>query len=532
MHGGGSENLTLQAWLESSASIDNSNEGDGGDHADSGPVSSAGQTHWLYKVPETPQEAAQRDEAGEGGERPRSELPKGFYDSQWVREDIQTENLIKWLDRPNAANSWDPLKDIRNVPDLNDLERCKDNQGDQNTQPQWLQRSIAPCSLRGLSTSGTDNQQQSISAADVEALPQDNDPPTLTTRGTLNSNQKISTAAPTVEVFNDFQQLRNFGNFNDSSVFYGASMGNRIERVQNERPRGAKKRKSGPVKRFIKAPLEFEPVQQANTAVACRRDNYDDSNLETVDENNLDIVKIISPIHYVPPRETTTGTSFIIFLALRSNGEETLVSNRSLRESNPKLGQKQFLIKWFDWPKKNNIWECLTNLRNVGSLIDAIEESIKYPQLRKRRGKRVAQNKQIKRHQVYTTAFRPRWFAPLANVGNAKVADLSEAMASTDGADSNSDATIHRNKGQIAHKMEEDDFDSVLLELEASSNMRAAGVDANGLAINVQNWEGKPHFIFEILRSDGTTATVTNDFLMESNYKLLAKYYEQYLRSI
>ncbi|KAI4356182.1 hypothetical protein L6164_000224 [Bauhinia variegata] len=338
------------------------------------------------------------DEAAEGGERPKTELADGFFEIEAIRRKRvkkgQTQYLIKWRDWPETANTWEPLENLSGVSDVIEsfedrlksgkLRKRKRKHVVYSTQPKKrLQRSATPYSLRRFTPSGADNRQQSASLVDLghADLPQ-----TVLFAGEGESNgdagghekrkqvlENGSTSVPKQTVDgreeNDYDpklsELKATSSMGANGVAIhvqgaktptsnghtdGPSKVDGTEPVQNDRCRGAKKRKSGSVKRFTKELDVSESVdaqrainisggvvEQSRTLVAGSAGNNSHNNRVEEVEDIPHIVKIIKPTGYSASLSSNTQEVSVTFLALRSDGAEVMVDNKYLKTYNPLL---------------------------------------------------------------------------------------------------------------------------------------------------------------------------------------------------
>ncbi|XP_061372461.1 chromo domain-containing protein LHP1 [Gastrolobium bilobum] len=320
-------------------------------------------------------------------------LDDGFYEIETIRRKRvrkgQLQYLIKWRGWPETANTWEPLDNLQSVPDVIDAfedslksgkhRKRKRKHVDHHTQPNKRhQRSTTSYSLRHFPTSTTDNHPQSAPPNDLPAHPQtvifaddegetNGDPKQAAiVNGFANTSKqavvrneendydpKLSELKATTNSGVDadklaihFQQAKvSTGN----THIDGQSKGDCVEPVQDGRCRGAKRRKSGSVKRFKKETFACDPadthkaismsvgtVEPGWTGIAGYMGN--NSHKKTGDAKTpCNIVKIIKPIGYSASLSSNIQDVLVTFMAMRSDGTEVMVDNRYLKAYNPLL---------------------------------------------------------------------------------------------------------------------------------------------------------------------------------------------------
>ncbi|KAI4353860.1 hypothetical protein L6164_002783 [Bauhinia variegata] len=355
------------------------------------------------EVAEEEEQKEDGDEVAEEGERPRTDLADGFFEIEAIRRKRvkkgQTQYLIKWRDWPETANTWEPLENLSAVSDVIDSFEDSLKSGKQrkrkrkhvvySTQPKKrLQRSITPYSLRRFTVSAPDNHQQSASAGHpvFAALPQtvlfadegENNGDVsscgkgkqVTENGSTSVPKQVSDRREENDYDPKLSELKATSSMATSGVdaerhgihvqgaknpignshMDGPSKVDGMEPVQNDRCRGAKKRKSGSVKRFTKEPRVSDPLdaqrvinisggaveQSQGEAAGCVGNNGHNYQLEEANDIPT-IVKIIKPTGYSASLSSNIQEVSVTFLALRSDGAEVMVDNKYLKSSNPHL---------------------------------------------------------------------------------------------------------------------------------------------------------------------------------------------------
>ncbi|MED6113027.1 La ribonucleoprotein [Stylosanthes scabra] len=318
-------------------------------------------------------------------------LDDGFYEIEAIRRKRmrkgQLQYLIKWRGWPETANTWEPLDNLQSVPEVIDaFEDClrsgkqrrrKRKHIDHHTQPKKRHhRSATSYTLRRFPTPTTDHHSQpepeplaDPPLADPPAHPQtvvfadesvtntdgsivqtpnkngfgdasdqtvlrsqenDYDPKLIELRATSNNGVDADNLAPHVQL-----AKTSTGNSHPA----GDLKVNSMDLPQSDRCRGAKRRKSGSVKRF-KCPSELVDAQKSISLfgtgrAGMPRDAGNNSRGRNVNGGN--IVKIIKPIGYSASLSGNTQDILVTFIAVRCDGAEILVDNKYLKEHNPLL---------------------------------------------------------------------------------------------------------------------------------------------------------------------------------------------------
>ncbi|KAI9104385.1 hypothetical protein K1719_022957 [Acacia pycnantha] len=345
-------------------------------------------------------EAEEEDEEGtdkvpqEGG---RPKLDEGYFEIEAIRRKRvrkgQLEYLIKWRDWPETANTWEPPENLQSVPDVVEAfeasltsgkhRKRKRKHAIHHTLPKKRQhRSTTSYSLRQFSAkSAAENHLQSaptndLNITDLPAHPQPvlfadeveeiDDDGSLGKAEPANENWGVNVSKLNVEKENDYDpkltelkatasfMTNNGANSNKLAIHIqesNASTGNaqlngqsKVDGMglnQSGRCRGAKRRKSGSVKRFKKdsyvGPDDPQAiiVEQAWTEIA----DFGGNNSHKIGDakTSSNIVKIIKPLSYSASVSSDIPDIIVNFLAMRYDGTEVEVDNKYLKTNNPLL---------------------------------------------------------------------------------------------------------------------------------------------------------------------------------------------------
>ncbi|XP_011011024.1 PREDICTED: chromo domain-containing protein LHP1-like isoform X1 [Populus euphratica] len=340
----------------------------------------------------------------------RTKLDEGFFEIEAIRRKRvrkgQLQYLIKWRGWPETANTWEPLENLQSCSDVIDAfeeslrsgrssRKRKRKHGalhypSKKKQPRSsavynvmdVEVSIAdkhlpsaplnnslladlpsPSQFIGLGHGGESNgdvnniktskqtdENGSINGSKhIFERKEDNeyDPKLSELRGTI-PNIDVNTNKFTIH----FQEEKaSEGN----GIANGLPKVDYVDLVQNSRCTGAKKRKSGSVKRFKKDSVMCEPVFLPNssgnfsvgsTGAAAQPGienpslTWGNSSHMPMTENSINafaITKILKPIGFSASVLDDVQDVLITFRALRSDGQEVTVDNKFLKANNPHL---------------------------------------------------------------------------------------------------------------------------------------------------------------------------------------------------
>lgn len=326
-------------------------------------------------------------------------LGENFYEVEAIRRKRvrkgQLQYFIKWHGWPETANTWEPPENLEAVPDViaafeeslksGRHRKRKRKHVVHHIQPKKrLERSTTPYSLRRFSAS-TPAESRTQSAplndpvlADVPAFPQtvlfadevgnggDGSSLGKATHGNANRSANGSDQYLERNEENDYDpklsELKaTTANGNDSdklairiqdAKISPASNGQMDgkskvvcpETVESGRCRGAKRRKSGSVKRFTKESYAGELADTQNpadipvgTVEQARTRNADSGGNNNHSRPASDIVRIVKPMGYSASVSGGVQDVLVTFVASRSDGTEVMVDNKYLKAYYPLL---------------------------------------------------------------------------------------------------------------------------------------------------------------------------------------------------
>ncbi|XP_042488765.1 chromo domain-containing protein LHP1-like [Macadamia integrifolia] len=342
-------------------------------------------------------------EVGAAGERPK--LDEGFYEIEDVRRKRvrkgQVQYLIKWRGWPEAANTWEPFENLQSCYDVIEAfeesrhtgtRKRKRKSGTPHSQPKRKQRSTPNSSVvklketvdvllsstpdntslaslyppegteAGNATEGktfwdADNMHEDVNNEKPTQQPNDN--------GSLNVSLEpvLSTEANGADPkLSELKGIASDQVNNDKFTIHipdarttkdGLSKAEDVEPDRNSRFTGAKRRKTGSVKRFKQESVSSGRVQNSTAlcgiissgrvepqGIAEAGTMGEDTGEKTKSDyftSSSSIAKIIKVVGYSASISNNVQDASVNFLVLRSDGKEMVVDNEFLKTNNPLL---------------------------------------------------------------------------------------------------------------------------------------------------------------------------------------------------
>ncbi|CAH1448793.1 unnamed protein product [Lactuca virosa] len=342
---------------------------------------------------------------GEGGEAEdadeRPKLAEGFYEIESVRKKRsrkgKVQYLIKWRGWPEAANTWEPFENLLSCSDVIDAFEERLRSGKQrwgkkhkrktavSLQPQAKKKKKKQQHQPQQQTQDSPSDTYEVPSTKVKIIQESlSQPSNVNTTNHLNDNESLlvehqigekkETNELNVKVSElKAQSLTNKEKENEFSLEIqedrsgegaGVSSSNHVQNVNGLKSVGAKRRKTGAVKRF-KQDLNFvirndgddeiERVSNTNgVAVDHGVQNFDqvrmvvDHGVQRFDQvgncfvgdtsrSMYGITKIIKPVEYSKSTLNDMHEILVTFSVLRSDGKEVMVDNRYLKANYPLL---------------------------------------------------------------------------------------------------------------------------------------------------------------------------------------------------
>ncbi|CAI9103302.1 OLC1v1001761C3 [Oldenlandia corymbosa var. corymbosa] len=346
-------------------------------------------------------EEQQMDEGEEEeGDDDRPKLADGYYEIEAVRRKRvrkgQAQYLIKWRGWPETANTWEPLENLLQCSDVIDAFEESMRSGKRSTRKRKRNSATTPSQ-----TKKKKQQQQHSPAADSYSVPavkiqiESNSLPTPVDDRTISNGEPHVTAvndtetantenekgvelganrAEETEVANELSlkisELKEAkvtnGDFVDKisllpkesqfldqdGLANGSQKSDCSEAIQSSRT-GAKKRKSGSVKRF-KLDIASDRTNGSQNVVALKGSSglvadqgvqnadtgINDLQLKNKTENSktiCDITEIIRPVSFTSAMVNNVKDVSVTFTAKRADGKEVAVDNKFLKANHPLL---------------------------------------------------------------------------------------------------------------------------------------------------------------------------------------------------
>ncbi|XVF42724.1 hypothetical protein PTKIN_Ptkin01aG0386900 [Pterospermum kingtungense] len=357
--------------------------------------------------PEEKKMEEEREEEEEGGEEEeeRTKLDDGFYEIEAIRRKRvrkgQLQYLIKWRRWPETANTWEPLENLQSCSDVIDAfeESLHSGKHNRKRKRKYSGPHIQSKKKQTHSSGATYNETGHefplvpLDNADIADLPATCPVTVLACQGHSNGNAnnvrksnrvmengsrngskriyrrkdendhddaKISELEGTISSngLNDDKLAKRFQGGKPSQgngLANGLAKVDHMESVQSDRRGGAKRRKSGSVKRY-KQDLSSSGSNLTQNVLPNILVGYGTPDAQigienlglTVDglsrrplsdnyANVPAITKILKPVGLSASVSDNTQDVSVNFLAIRSDGQEVMVDNRYLKTNNPVL---------------------------------------------------------------------------------------------------------------------------------------------------------------------------------------------------
>ncbi|OWM83263.1 chromo domain-containing protein LHP1 [Punica granatum] len=320
------------------------------------------------------------DAQQEEDETERPKLDEGFYEIEAVRRKRvrkgEVQYLIKWRGWPETANTWEPLENLFSCTDVIDAfeeslrsgkhrsyRKRKRKHGVTHTQPRKKQNTQQQSSYSSRRVEDSIDDELLTSVPIKSSIPVDlprevnlaiNRPETVANGLESNVQQPVDTRE---EPEYDPKLSELMGSVRSN----GADPEFRAKKLQNSEgnglmngvksdsvelnPRGAKRRKSGSVKRF-KQELASGQVDVENVGCGALEqgiENHDTTRVNSTSTKNDSsknapvITKIIKPIGFSSSGTDNDQNVSVTFVVMRSDGKEEVVDNSYLKANNPLL---------------------------------------------------------------------------------------------------------------------------------------------------------------------------------------------------
>ncbi|RZC63924.1 hypothetical protein C5167_025686 [Papaver somniferum] len=354
---------------------------------------------------EVQEEEEEEDEENDEKQLP-PKLDEGFYEIEHVRRKRvrkgQAQYLIKWRGWPETANTWEPIENLQACVDVVDAFEESLQSGSKGrkrkrrgsfSQPKKTQQRTPSSNVSGsrpgrkprsLTSPSTENSRPTPSAENSRPTPSAENSRPSTRRHRVASKSlygekkgnvtnegeakivdgnNVGTVTQPTENQNELRQRTCTDNVNSDSgkvsiQFPDMRTSDKVESqrvelgrvdfdesIQSNRFTGARRRKSGNVKRFKKesAVSIIDKAQNGDKFEAHRdsegltRDDAADQRKAERLSNRSYITKIIKPIGYSASISNDVQDVCVSFVVMSSDGREVVVDNKKLKIDHPQL---------------------------------------------------------------------------------------------------------------------------------------------------------------------------------------------------
>ncbi|CAL9119573.1 probable chromo domain-containing protein LHP1 [Musa acuminata AAA Group] len=345
------------------------------------------------KEDEEDEEEEEEEEGEEVGEAEAGEVPRledGFYEIEDIRKKRvrkgQIQYLIKWRGWPETANTWEPFENIQSCADIIEAfeERSRSPRARRRKRKHGGPYGIAAHKKRSLQTeesktapNPTSLNQNDATGTAVAGADGDKSMGLVGKKlvveeeiGDLKKSRAEEVNLTTsldrmgddqnLEVLNSAEQIGTNGHVSvnppeareEDGSTDGFSKVESTRASQGNVVTGAKRRKSGCVRRFQQGSAMGHQDEQQNTSMrrqtgSCgkgEKSGNKNVNSELEDKNKLDdtgelpsITKLLKPVRFYASVTNNVQQVSITFKALRSDGKEVLVDDKELKANNPLL---------------------------------------------------------------------------------------------------------------------------------------------------------------------------------------------------
>ncbi|KAG2279783.1 hypothetical protein Bca52824_051003 [Brassica carinata] len=322
------------------------------------------------------EEDDEEEERGEGKEE-RSKLDEGYFEIEAIRRKRvrkgKVQYLIKWRGWPETANTWEPLENLHSIADVIDSFEGSLKPGKPGRKKKRKYAGPYSQLKKKQQRLGYDAAEKSDSSTSLNnsSLPGIRGPLDLSGYVAANNNQGEANSGNVGMVrqvsLKEYDPTQNElrGPGGDNVRENGFLKVYPKEFDKDSRFIGAKRRKSGSVKRFKQDGTTSNNNNNNHTTTATTADQNLTPNLDSFGRmvephhnNNLsqkskveelDIVRIIQPVRFSSSITNNVQDALVTFSALRSDGKEVTVDNRFLKAHNPLL-----LIEFYEQHLKYN----------------------------------------------------------------------------------------------------------------------------------------------------------------------------------
>lgn len=284
----------------------------------------------------------------------KKKLADGFYEVESIRRKRickgERQYLIKWRGWPESANTWEPVDHLQTCPDVVEAYEESLRSGQKKSSRKRKRKFTQPKKKMqysyGVSKKHGEAVKRSRAAKVTDYKGSETVSPNVPSNDKESSDQLFGQNASEknmVVLYSEPMTVEGDGPANCQSN------ANCLEVGQSNQRRGAKRRKSGSVRRFTQdmTSLSFDYIANAaqgnisscnragelmsGNSEAYRNKEFDSSRSSTV------ITRLIKPISYSASVTNNVQDVSVTFVAMRSDGKEVMVDNKFLKANNPQL---------------------------------------------------------------------------------------------------------------------------------------------------------------------------------------------------
>lgn len=305
------------------------------------------------------EELEEREKDGNNGENraPTMEpkkLAEGFYEVEFIRRKRickgERQYLIKWRGWPENANTWEPVEHLQTCPDVVEAFEESLRSGQKKSSRKRKRKFTQPKKKMqysyGVSKKHDEAKKRPRRAKSIDCKSSETVSPHVASNEKENGGQLfVQNSSGKDLVVHDQQPLAVEGDCPANCQ----SNANCVEAGQSNQRRGAKRRKSGSVRRFTQdmtslsidyfanaAPMNISSCDRAEEVMLGNCDAYRKKKIEGSRSSNV-ITRLIKPISYSASVTNNVQDVTVTFVAMRSDGKEVMVDNKFLKANNPHL---------------------------------------------------------------------------------------------------------------------------------------------------------------------------------------------------
>ncbi|XP_021850550.1 probable chromo domain-containing protein LHP1 isoform X2 [Spinacia oleracea] len=284
----------------------------------------------------------------------RKKLAEGFYEVESIRRKRickgEPQYFIKWRGWPESANTWEPVDHLQTCPDVVEAYEERLRSGHKKNSRKRKRKFTQPKKKMQYSYGASKKHCEEIKrprvAKSVGYKGTETVSPHVASNGKENSTQLFGQNSSGKNMDEHF--LQSMAVEGDGLEHHQSNV-NSVEIGQGNQRRGAKRRKSGSVRRFTQDMTSLNFDYLANTAPgnisSCDRvgeptlgnsDAYRKKTFES-SRNSAVITRLVKPISYSASVTNNVQDVLVTFAAMGSDGKELTVDNKFLKANYPHL---------------------------------------------------------------------------------------------------------------------------------------------------------------------------------------------------